>query len=137
MPNSRLADAQEFRAQAALARFLAARALKDQDRTFWLKLADEWLQLALQAELHRVSPATLQSIKRAAMRNHLLQIEQHVMQGERHIERQREIVAKLEQIDAEHAFRARELLAQFEQMQVMHIADRDRLREELEKPGAV
>jgi gluconate kinase len=130
-------DATEFRAQAAQARWLAARALTDQDRSFWLNLAGEWHQLAVQAQLNRASYATVQSFKRAAIMDHLLQIEHHVMQGERHIERQREIVAKLERSDVGQAGQARELLAQFEQMQVMHVADRDRLRKSLEEPGAV
>jgi hypothetical protein len=133
--SSYVTEAQEFRSQAAQARWLAARALKERDRVFWLRLADEWHQLAVQAELKHVSPTTLQSVKRRAMMDHLLQVEHHVVQGQRHVERQREIVARLEQIESEEAGRARELLAQFEQMQAMHIADRDRLCNELERSG--
>ena len=81
----------------------------------------------------RLARPTLQSIKRAAMMEHILQAEHHVMLGERHIERQREIVAKLEKTDPQEASRARALLAQFEELQVMHITDRDRLRNELAK----
>jgi hypothetical protein len=87
-------------------------------------------QLALQAELGRLSPATLQTIKRVEMMDHLLQSEHHVMRGEHHIERQREVVASLEKTDPQ-ASRARQLLVQFEEMQVMHITYRDRLRSEL------
>lgn len=133
--NSFVTEAREFRSQAAQARRLAARAFEERDRLFWQRLADEWHQLAVQAEIKHASPSTLQSIRRQAMMDHLLQVEHHVMQGERHVERQREIVAKLEQIDPEEAARALELLAQFEQMQAMHIADRERLRHELGKAG--
>jgi hypothetical protein len=67
---------------------------------------------------------------------HLLQSENHVVRGERHIERQREIAASLEKTDRQEARRARDLLAQFEEMQVMHIVFRDRLRSELAKVEA-
>ncbi|TGS86186.1 hypothetical protein EN817_18675 [Mesorhizobium sp. M3A.F.Ca.ET.174.01.1.1] len=53
-------------------------------------------------------------------------LERHVLLGERHIERQREIVA-----DFRHrGYRtdlAEELLDLFEQMQILHVAHRDRL----------
>ncbi|RWC00321.1 MAG: hypothetical protein EOQ57_17135 [Mesorhizobium sp.] len=54
-------------------------------------------------------------------------LEQHVLLGERHIARQREIVA-----DFHHkGFRtdlADELLNLFEQMQLLHVAHRDRIQ---------
>lgn len=65
------------------------------------------------------------------LRQHLAQAEQHVALGERHVRHQREIVAKLEQ-DGHDAEEALKLLAQFEELQALHIADRDRLRKELE-----
>ncbi|RWA94864.1 MAG: hypothetical protein EOQ32_10275 [Mesorhizobium sp.] len=53
-------------------------------------------------------------------------LERHVLLGDRHIERQREIVA-----DFHHkGFRtdlAEDLLTLFEQMQLLHVAHRDRL----------
>ena len=50
---------------------------------------------------------------------------QHVELGERHIIRQREIVAEFERDqDA-----ARALLATFEEIQITHVADRDRLQD--------
>ncbi|RWA62140.1 MAG: hypothetical protein EOQ27_15760 [Mesorhizobium sp.] len=56
----------------------------------------------------------------------LAMLEQHVLLGERHIARQREIVA-----DFHHkGFRAdlaEDLLTLFEQMQLLHVAHRDRL----------
>ena len=136
MTSAHRTDATQFREQAAQARWIAARALTDEDQKFWLRLADELHQLALQAELGRLSPATLQTIKRVEMMDHLLQSEHHVMRGEHHIERQREIVASLEKTDPQEAGRARELLAQFEEMQVMHIIYRDRLRSQLGKVEA-
>ncbi|TGS86010.1 hypothetical protein EN821_35430 [Mesorhizobium sp. M2D.F.Ca.ET.178.01.1.1] len=54
-------------------------------------------------------------------------LEQHVLLGERHIARQREIVA-----DFHHkGFRAdlaEDLLTLFEQMQILHVAHRDRIQ---------
>jgi len=67
---------------------------------------------------------------RALWEQHLTQAERHVAEGERHIARQQEIVAELER-DGHDTRLAHELLLQFEQSLAMHIADRDRLREEL------
>ena len=61
---------------------------------------------------------------------HLAEAERHVVQGERNIARQRNVLATLER-DGHDAGQARKLLATFEELQAMHIADRDRLREEL------
>ncbi|RVD33785.1 hypothetical protein EN742_28990 [Mesorhizobium sp. M4A.F.Ca.ET.020.02.1.1] len=56
----------------------------------------------------------------------LAMLEQHVLLGQRHIARQREIVA-----DFHHkGFRAdlaEDLLTLFEQMQLLHVAHRDRI----------
>jgi hypothetical protein len=54
--------------------------------------------------------------------------EEHVAKGERHVSRQRELIAELEQ-NGHHelAERARALVGLFEEVQAMHIADRDRL----------
>jgi hypothetical protein len=61
---------------------------------------------------------------------HLEQAERHVRQGAVHIENQRTLVADLERQGQDTA-RSRSLLRQFEQMQELHVADRDRLRQEL------
>jgi hypothetical protein len=50
----------------------------------------------------------------------------HVAMGERHIARQREIVAKLER-DGHDSLDSKRLLGFFEELQNMHIAHRDRL----------
>ena len=59
------------------------------------------------------------------------QAESHIAVGERHIARQRQIIAMLEGngLDARHA---RSSLTLFEEMQVLHIANRDRLVEALQ-----
>jgi hypothetical protein len=61
---------------------------------------------------------------------HLEQARRHVVLGERHIARQREIIAELEGDDRD-SWRARVLLATFEDLQKLHIADRNRLETEL------
>jgi hypothetical protein len=66
---------------------------------------------------------------RAMIEKHLAQAEQHVADGERHITRQRQIIAELERDDHD-AGSAKELLTIFEETQAIHIADRDRLKEE-------
>lgn len=69
---------------------------------------------------------------RAMIERHLALAEEHVVQGEGHITRQREIVGEMERdghVDAAQA--ARELLVTFEMTQRSHLGDRDRLRAEL------
>jgi len=74
----------------------------------------------------------LGAMDRAIVEEYLAQAERHVKQGDRHIESQRRIVAELERSGhIEAAGRARSLLTQFEEIQLAHIADRDRLKEEL------
>ena len=67
---------------------------------------------------------------RAIREQHLAQAEAHVVQGERTIARQQEIVARLAR-DGHDTKSSRELLVQFLELQAMHVADRDRLRQEL------
>lgn len=67
---------------------------------------------------------------RAIWQEHLAQAERHVAQGEGHIAKQRAIIANLER-DGHDARVARDLLRQLEEMQALHIATRDRLRQEL------
>jgi antitoxin (DNA-binding transcriptional repressor) of toxin-antitoxin stability system len=60
----------------------------------------------------------------------LAMTEGHVARGERHIARQHEIIAELTR-DGHDITRAEALLAAFEQTQRLHVADRDRLKKEL------
>ncbi len=62
---------------------------------------------------------------------HLAKANEHVLLGERHVRRQRELVAELER-DGHDTTGARKLLEQFEKLQAMHEADRDRIERELE-----
>lgn len=61
---------------------------------------------------------------------HWVIAERHVLQGECHVARQREIIAELER-EGHDAAASIKLLQQFQEMQALHIADRDRLRKEL------
>ena len=63
-------------------------------------------------------------------RRHLLQAERAVLDGERHIARQRAIVDELER-DGHDSTPARSLLETFVALQNEHIAHRNRLVEEL------
>jgi hypothetical protein len=56
--------------------------------------------------------------------------EEHVALGERHIERQRQIIRELEG-DGHDVTNAMALLAQFEELQRVHVANRDRLKKNL------
>jgi hypothetical protein len=67
---------------------------------------------------------------RAAALARLATAERHVKLGERHLSRQRELVAYLIRYGRDAAA-AEALLATFEQSQALHVADRDRLRDEL------
>jgi hypothetical protein len=70
---------------------------------------------------------------REILEEHLAQADRHVEEGWGHLDRQRKVIAELER-DGHGAREARRLLHQFEEMQAMHIADRDRLRQELGMP---
>jgi hypothetical protein len=67
------------------------------------------------------------------MRRHLKLVERHVLEGERRVTRQREIVRRLELRSPESVTLriAREQLQEVERAQRIHIGDRDRLRERL------
>jgi hypothetical protein len=71
---------------------------------------------------------------RAMILEHLELAQRHVAEGERHVARQKEIVAELAN-DAHGTTATRALLIQFEEMQAPHVADRDRLRAELAALG--
>jgi hypothetical protein len=68
---------------------------------------------------------------RALILNHLALAETHVAQGEEHIIRQRNIIETLAR-QGHDTTAADELLRQFEETLAAHIADRDRLRAELQ-----
>jgi hypothetical protein len=67
---------------------------------------------------------------RQVLTEQLAEAEQHIAQGDRNITQQREIVAALER-NGHDSGAARQLLAQFEDLQRIHIAHRDKLREQL------
>jgi len=67
---------------------------------------------------------------REMARQRLEQAERHVAEGERHVVRQRELAAELKR-DGRDFRLAIEVLHQFEQTQELQVADRDRLRKEL------
>jgi hypothetical protein len=59
----------------------------------------------------------------------LAQAEEHVVMGQKHITRQRELVAKLER-NGQDSSEAQRLLREFEEIYAMHLANRERLRHE-------
>jgi hypothetical protein len=68
----------------------------------------------------------------ASLREHLELAERHVSDGERHLARQRELIAELERDGhVATAGRARALLVAMEQSQALHVLGRDRLREKI------
>jgi hypothetical protein len=69
-------------------------------------------------------------LDRETLLQHFSLAERHVSQGERHVARQREIVAELKD-DGRDLETARNLLASFEELYRRHVADRDRIRQEL------
>ena len=64
------------------------------------------------------------------LRQRLEEAERHVDEGKRLLRKQCQIILELE-IDGHDSSRARALLHTLEQTQIMHIADRDRIREEM------
>lgn len=67
---------------------------------------------------------------RAVWQEHLAQTERHIVEAEKRVARQREIVAELER-DGHRTTAARGRLAAFESLLAMYLADRQRLRREL------
>jgi hypothetical protein len=45
-----VSDADEFRKQADAAREMAALSSKEEDKTFWLRFAEDWIKLAREAD---------------------------------------------------------------------------------------
>jgi hypothetical protein len=63
------------------------------------------------------------------LRRHFELGERHVREREEHIARQREIVARLEHLREPVLQTARDLLSNMEHAQMLHVTERDRLRE--------
>ncbi len=72
------------------------------------------------------------SMERAVLLEYLALAERHVVEGARHLNRQREIVAETEAVGRDSTL-ARALLHTFETTQDSYVADRDRLLRELEQ----
>ena len=72
---------------------------------------------------------------RDRMRQHLEEAERHVEQGRQHLRKQCEVIDRLQR-DGHDPSSARKLLHALEQTQIMHIADRDRIREQLTRAPA-
>jgi hypothetical protein len=69
-------------------------------------------------------------VSRQALTRHLAQAEAAVALGRKHIARQNEIIAELEQVGHD-AVTAKALLVVFEATQALHIADRDQIAAEI------
>jgi hypothetical protein len=61
--------------------------------------------------------------------------ERHVAEGEHHLARQRALIASMPEHGGQRVM-ATDLLRTFESTQALHIADRDRIREELSRKPA-
>ena len=68
---------------------------------------------------------------RAILEDHLAAAERHLVEAERQVANQRDHLALLER-DGHDTAQPTQLLEHFEEVLAMHIADRDRLRKELE-----
>jgi hypothetical protein len=69
-------------------------------------------------------------MSRETLARHLAQAEARVALGQKHIGRQKEIIAELDQ-SGHDAGTARALLVDFEVTQALHIADRDQIAGEI------
>jgi hypothetical protein len=69
---------------------------------------------------------------RSLIEEHLAQANRHVAEGEGHVTKQRELVAQMER-DGHDTTEALKLLGHFEELQELHIADRNRIEEELRR----
>ena len=82
-----------------------------------------------------VKSISTQCVKSCGMlKRHLELAERHVLEGAEHIARQREIVSRLEHLREPVTLQtARDLLRNMEHAQMLHVTERDRLREFLGK----
>ena len=69
-------------------------------------------------------------MSRESLIRHLAQAEARIAVGQKHIARQYEIIAELEQV-GQDAVTAKALLVVFEATHALHIADRDQIAAEL------
>ena len=67
---------------------------------------------------------------RKRIRQHLEEAERHVQRGKELLRKQCELIDQLKR-DGHDASGARDLLHTLEHIQIIHIADRDRMREQL------
>ena len=75
-------------------------------------------------------------MKRSMLLDHLVHVERHILDGERHLLRQREIVDELERHGRGHsetAKMARDILVTFEMTQSAHLNDRAHLLQALQE----
>ena len=68
-------------------------------------------------------------IERAMVEEHLRLAERRVEEGKQHLANQRELICQMER-DGHDTNEARRLLKEFEELQELHLADRERLRQE-------
>jgi hypothetical protein len=73
---------------------------------------------------------------RATIEEHLEQARRHVAEGEEHVARQQQIVDELER-DGHDTTQAREVLKVFEETLATHVADQERLEQELASAGGL
>ena len=83
----------------------------------------------MQSRSNRHLPLS-ESMKREAIRRHLVQADDHVASGEKTIARQWAILTELVR-DGQDSSEARSMLSTFEQTLRLQIADRNRIRAEL------
>ena len=74
-------------------------------------------------------------VDKATIERDLAQTQGHVSQGEKHIARQRGLIAQLDR-DGHDTATAREFLDRLFETQALHVAHRNRLRRELDEIGA-
>jgi hypothetical protein len=126
----KLAATGESRRLIAESRTIVARAIQEVAEMHHLITVTESVIFESCALLERGRGYWPIRMDRVLIAEHLQKARNHVAESEAHVRRQRTIVADLER-DGHDTALARELLAKFERMLVLHVADRDRLVEEL------
>jgi hypothetical protein len=82
---------------------------------------------------HHSLPAQ-STMDRITILNRLAQVRRHVAEADRHIARQRDVIAQRER-DGHDTSAAKKLLDRFEELYRMHVDGRDRLEKELVEPS--
>ena len=72
-------------------------------------------------------------MERATLENDLSRAEAHVVNGQKRIAKQHEIIAELDR-EGQDTAPAKDMLASFERTQAMHVANRDRFRRQAGSP---